>query len=71
MIPGGDVATYEPRAATRVTPPISRELVALDDGGVALGLDPSDDLQPHWLAWNEWVDARQPCLAVALDLPRS
>ena len=28
-----------------------------DDGGIALGLDPLDDLEPRWLFWCAWVDA--------------
>jgi hypothetical protein len=62
------VEAYEP-LASRATgfvaaqqPASAPQLVALEDGGVALGLDPSDDLAPHWLAWMEWVDANQPYL---------
>jgi hypothetical protein len=33
--------------------------VALDDGGIAFGLDPADDLAPHWGAWMAWVDSHE------------
>jgi hypothetical protein len=57
----------EPLAARRPTPPApgaaveelarALESIEMEDGGVALALDLSDDLAPHWLAWMEWVDA--------------
>jgi hypothetical protein len=65
---------YEPSSTPASTPPLTTEaadvaqtVVALDDGGVAIGLDPDDDLSvaPRWLAWMEWVDERQPVLVAA------
>jgi hypothetical protein len=82
-IPGGDSGSaYQPLAAPRVTQPVAdsqteracaAEAMAMEDGGVAIWLDACDDLAPHWLAWEEWVDARQPCLAVTepVDVDRA
>jgi hypothetical protein len=56
------VEAYEPLASRTTASAAAQRLAPLEDGGVALGLDPSDDLAPHWLAWMEWVDANQPYL---------
>jgi hypothetical protein len=68
---GDEIARLcEPLAARRPTPPVAKEpadekltcaleAIEMEDGGVALALDLCDDLAPHWLAWIEWVDARE------------
>jgi hypothetical protein len=66
-LPAGGVfdAPETPRSAQPAS--LAQTIVALDDGGIALGLDPHDDLSvaPQWLAWMEWVDERQPSLVAA------
>jgi hypothetical protein len=68
---GADLdCVHEPLVARSLAPPVSRKPagvevagavagIALEDGGIALALDPCDDLAPHWLAWMQWIDACQ------------
>ena len=46
------------RTTTAAKPP-EETAAALDDGGIAFGLDPLDDLAPHWGAWMAWVDSHE------------
>ncbi|MFL5261422.1 MAG: hypothetical protein ACJ79R_00975 [Anaeromyxobacteraceae bacterium] len=59
-----DVARVREALAARATAARPAEVtaasaVALDDGGVAFGLDPADDFAPHWGAWMAWVDSHE------------
>jgi hypothetical protein len=73
MPPGVESGSaYEPPDTSRLTESAddAHPVLALEDGGVAIGLDPDDDLSlaPQWLAWMEWVDAGQPYLDVPVHV---
>ena len=42
-------ASYDP-------PPPTARIAPYDDGGIALGLDPCDDLEPRWVVWCAWLE---------------